>query len=263
MDLLKKFTFMIFFFFLSIQLGQADEFILMTTLYNEKNKDRISEYEYVLNKNLNTPSIKKIIIFFEGYNEYSFINKILEKNSEFLEIIPISSRPSFSSLFNYANENFRMEKIIIANADIYFDETLELLTNAYLADSFISLNRYDKLPDRTVMFENGLKIKGDLYSLSADAWIFSSPIEAKISEEFLLGTSACEKFLNEILKYNIKLKNPAFDIKAYHVHNSNIRNYKSEDQYPNYPFVFVKATKLIDKPKILIKRLKASEQYKT
>jgi hypothetical protein len=252
----KNIICLVFLFSLFENKGFNNEFTLLTTLYNEKNLERISEYEYALTKNLMLSCIKKIIIFYENFNEYSFINKLLEEHTDKLEIIPIDSRPSFSSFFDFANKNLKTKKVIIANADIYFDRSLKLLNYKYLANSLISLNRYEDLPDQIKMLDIGLKIGNDFYSFSADTWIFCSPIKVKISEQFLLGTSHCEKFLNDVLKYKLTLKNPALDIKSYHVHNSKIRNYEIKDNYSNYPFIFLKATKVIDKPKMIIKNPK-------
>jgi hypothetical protein len=233
----------------------SNDFILMTTLYNEKNDIRKNEFLYTLEKNINSGNFEKIIIFFEKLENECFISELVNRiGSQLVEIVPINSRPSFSFLFGYANQNYIGKKVVISNADIYFDNSLKKIDNKYLYNSLVSLNRYDLvnlIESKARMMKCGIEKKRRFYSFSADSWIFLSPIHVKISDVFLMGTMFCEKFINNFIQHKITIKNPSLDVKSFHVHNSEIRNYKFEDKYPQYRQVHVKVTRLNEVPEII------------
>ena len=56
----------------------------------------------------------------------------------------IDGRPTYRQLFEYANAKFPYRTVIVANADIYFDDTLDLLRHVSLEDTILALTRLER-----------------------------------------------------------------------------------------------------------------------
>lgn len=231
----------------------------MTTLYEESNDERRNEYLYTLTKNLSGGLFEKIIVFFESSNE-GVIEKFLKKNQNKIEIVNICGRPSFRSMFNYCDQNLFGKKVIISNADIVFGRSINLITKDYLQDSLIILTRQEKFSNKYKLRKPDIRWKGGDYCGCADSWVFYSPLKLDVDPQFLIGTLGCEKFCNNAIEQGITIKNPSLDIKTYHVHDSNKRNYVNEDIYIDYPIIFTKLIHLNEQPdykKGFLKNLKS------
>lgn len=223
------------FLFLSYHLFCDESFVLFTTLYNEKKELRQNEFMFCLEKNLHHPSIKKIVILYESKEKQDFLKKLkdLEDFEKKVEVIFIDERPTFEQFFNLANIFYRDEKIIIANADIHFDNTLDLIYKKQLKNKLIALTRYDRN-------ENGQYQLHDNHCFVTpcqDSWIFHAPIKSFFCN-FKLGILGCDPALAyAALKAKLQVVNPSRTIKTYHVHSSNIRTYTSSDNYDQiFPF---------------------------
>lgn len=197
--------------------------ILITSLYNESNPARIEEYRYCLNLNLDNSSIKKIHIMYDTVKDNND-NQILNylKSKKFIDITYIKGRPTFGFIFDLANRLYQNEKIIIANADIYFDKSLDKLLNYDLNNKFLILSRWDIEKDKSIKacFQ---KLE---WGYGSDAWIFRSPIKRFRDDNFELGMWACDTRLTyQASKSNLKVLNPSYSIMCYHYHLSDLRNY--------------------------------------
>ena len=97
---------------------------LFINYYIDKNQDRAKEIDECLKKNIKNPLIDKIIIVTEENVTDELLNNLNKK----IKIIQVNSRPTYVDFFNYANEISSYGDIaIVANSDIYFDETLKYL----------------------------------------------------------------------------------------------------------------------------------------
>ncbi len=223
------------FLFISYPLFCDESFVLFTTLYNEKKELRQNEFIFCLEKNLHHPSIKKIVILYESKEKQDFLKKLedLENFQKKVEVIFIEERPTFEQFFNLANIFYRDEKIIIANADIHFDNTLDLIYKRQLKNKLLALTRYD----RTENGEYELHDNDCLVTPCQDSWIFLAPIKSFFCG-FQLGILGCDPALAyAALKAKLHVLNPSRTIKTYHVHSSNIRTYTSSDNYDQiFPF---------------------------
>jgi hypothetical protein len=91
--------------------------------------------------------------------------------------IKFGKRATFKSVFDVANANSNAgDLLVIANSDIYFDETLEAL-GVPEKDLCVTLTRYE--PDGTLYTDD---LKG-----SQDSWIFQSPIATPEKSDFYFG----------------------------------------------------------------------------
>ena len=183
--------------------------ILYTTYYNEKSPSRKDELKYCLDQNLENSLIDRIFLLNESDKEFD-IPKIISKK--------LNRRPHFNDFFDLINQNSTKDDIsIIANSDIFFDETLKYLNNYQSKNVVLALTRWN-------MFKSGPKLQ-DTYFYSQDTWVFFGRI-SKIDGDFNLGSVGGDNRLAfEIRQANYKLLNPALTLKTYHYHNHCFKNF--------------------------------------
>lgn len=191
-------------------------FNLVIPYYNSNNKDRQLELDTCLIKNANNPNIKKIYLMTDNIYELDFINiDVKNKIKQILVDDDNKKRMSFSYIFNFTNKYLKNEKCIVANTDIYFDNSLSLLLNYNLDKTFISLTKYE--------------IKNSIPQLSIgwDSWIFQSPINLDLDIiNFKFGIPLCDnRLMAEAINSGYNVINPSLTIKSYHLHESNYRTY--------------------------------------
>lgn len=199
----------------------SNQFILLTMLYNEKNQKRIDEYLACLEKNLCHENISEIRVFYDTSKD-SDDNKILDFLKEHkIPTILVNDRVSFKQFFDYANLHLKNKKIILSNADIYFNDTLNLISNYSLENKFIALTRWEVQTDGSLEY-----YKGNQPGFSQDTWIFESPIINFDLETIKMGTVACDNRLSYLAKQlGLNILNPSLSVQCCHLHTSKIRNY--------------------------------------
>ena len=141
--------------------------------------------------------------------------------------IPIVGRPTYNDFFKAINEVAMPSDIsIIANLDIYFDESILLAKRMDEHDAY-ALTRWD-VEGKNFVFLN----RND----SQDVWVIKGKPKM-VSADFGIGNPGCDNALAYRLKragYNVS--NPSLSIKTYHVHNSGTRHYMDGNR-PLYPAV--------------------------
>lgn len=202
---------------------------LITTCFEHTLEARNFDFKYCAIKNIYNNSINEMVIFFENYKD-SLISlrqfNHLSRNK--IKIINTNSFSDFSVLFDYANKNYKNEIVIIANADIYFDETLAKVDDVKLErDILLFLTRY--------IFDYGdirLQNPG-----SFDSYIFRSPIKS-FYHGIKQGIMGCDSYLlQRAIESGIKVFNPALSIKSYHHHFSGIGSGDANKfKYWNQPY---------------------------
>jgi hypothetical protein len=161
--------------------------------------------------------------------------------TERVAIRRISRRPRYKDFFDWINEVAAPTDFsIIANTDICFDESLQLLPRM-LADSrlVLALSRWDVSADQRVEIFD----RGD----SQDSWIFRGPVGA-VGGDFPLGVYDCDnKIAWELQQAGYRVLNPAFGLRSYHHHQSGYRSYEVKPA-PDYgirpPFLYVEPENL-------------------
>jgi hypothetical protein len=144
--------------------------------------------------------------------------------SQSRKITTISSpRPTYNDFFNLINQNTEAETIsILANTDIYFDESVRILKYLNLKNKCFALTRWD-------FSEKGTATINTRRFDSQDVWIFKGKIKP-IEGNFHLGRQACDSVIaGNISRAGYIITNPSLSIKSYHLHNSNLRNYKIDN----------------------------------
>jgi len=187
--------------------------VLLVGLYHEPVPDRAQELALCLAHNIRNPQVAKIYVFAEDAEIYAQGRFALQHSK--VTVINHGRRIRYMDLFDWANQNLPGVNVVIANADIYFDASLALLSSIDLHDKLLCLSRWDVHADGTAhLFE---------YAYSQDAWIFRTPIR-HIQCDFNLGVPGCDNRLAwEAQEAGLKVVNPSRSIRIYHLHGSGLR----------------------------------------
>lgn len=213
---------------------------LLIEYFTSSNINRDSEYKTCISENIKNPLIEKIYIFISDDSK-------LDIQSDKIEIVKLDKRPTFKFLFEFCNTNLSNQICIIANTDIFFDETLSKLKESNLEMTFLALTRWDLVFNENkwfVQFYNHPFRGGPATTgmLSQDSWIFKSPITVDGRSDFMMGKPGCDNRIVQVLHelgYNVK--NPSMQIITKHLHVSNHRTYNHTDMVLG-PYLLVQPT---------------------
>ena len=199
---------------------------LLISYYKSQNEQRNSEYLDCLTYNLENQLIEKIFIFIQTDEERPI-------QSEKIEYITIQGDVTYQTFFDYAKENLYGEICIVANSDIFFDDTLEELKSEQLQDKFLCLTRWNLNPNGTLEFyspEYGPET-------SQDVWIFKGGVEI-LESNVPLGYMGCDNRIASIaFESGLDVSNPSHIIICKHLHNSQYRTTAKQRIYGEYLFV--------------------------
>lgn len=186
---------------------------LLIGLYHEPEPARAQELRTCLSRNIDNPQIARICLFAE--DSEVLVDSCSLLGHPKITIVDHGKRVRYADLFDWANKDLIDASVIIANADIYFDESLLLLATVDLRDKLLCLSRWDIQADGSArLFE---------YAYSQDAWIFQAPIRS-IKSDFCLGVPGCDNRLAwEAQAAGLLVTNPCRSIRAYHLHGSGLR----------------------------------------
>lgn len=190
---------------------------------------------YVKNRVANTAPVNttKIRLFFNYYedknhNRKSEIDLCLKNNLDNVAIdviiVDSSDNPTFNFMFEKINRLAGPNDIsIICNSDIFFDRTIALA--AKIGDKEVyALSRWDWINSTTTKFFDN--------DCNQDAWIIKGKVE-NVNGNFQMGKPKCDgRIAFEFQAAGYKISNPSRSIKAFHIHNSKIRNYTENDAIP-------------------------------
>lgn len=165
---------------------------LFISLYQEENPNRLGELMYCFAENLKHPLIKRVFILNEGLN--------LKHPYQIL----IDEFPTFNDYFNYINAVTLKDDInIIANSDIYFDETLK---------------EAEKIKDNECYAICRQGMPQNYWGGSQDVWVFRGKTR-DIDGSFPIGMPGSDNRLaHMIFKAGYDIKNPMHSIKCWHKH---------------------------------------------
>ncbi len=194
--------------------------ILIIPLYKIRVPKRLEEIKFNFLKNLNNKNITEIIVFFEDYE--------LDQNYNFLihpktTIIECKERQTYDIMIDYSLKHYdKNEIIIIANADILFDNTISRLNEInFTSKKVCMLTRWDilKQPNNKMKFKLVLQ-KEQRLSWSFDCLIFNTNVEIDTSKlKIMVGVSGCDSYLLQKLReQNVTVINPCLDVRTYHFH---------------------------------------------
>lgn len=196
---------------------------LFTTYFFSNNSDRQSELDKCLDLNIANESIKKIFIFIDPFTNYESVASKVENNKK-ISLIKIKNIPMYSDWVNYSSCLDIDEITMFANADIYFDDTIEKIKD-YLRGQkkIICLTRH----------EENMKVQLQP-EWSQDFWAMKVSECNKINFikdlEIQTGRPGCDnKLACCFTMAGWDLYNPFNEINCIHAHKSNIRTYDRLD----------------------------------
>ena len=208
--------------------------ILITTYYIPVNEERYQEIIKCLQENINNEYIKSIVLLND--NIYDLKDIINDPNNKIKQII-VNSDPNYrlkySDAVKYINDNLIGEVCILANSDIYFNQTLKKINRYNLSGKMFALLRYE--------YENDLDNLPKIYSNqwneprcdAQDTWIFISPLKIDLNKiDFSFGIPGCDNMFASIVQRFTPLlvTNPCYTIQSIHVHNSKFRTYSEKNR---------------------------------
>jgi len=213
---------------------------LFTTIFPVESDLRRTEYESCLEFNLACPFIDEICLLKEG-------SVSMLPSSDKIQVRQVRARPTFQDYFEWASELAHDTDIsIIANSDIFFDRQLELFNYWNLpCNSVIALARWDVHSDGNCRLYD----RND----SQDAWVFKGPLR-NVQADFPVGVPRCDnRFLYELKRAGYEVINPAFSVRAYHLHDGQRSEYKTEqlDHFVDPPYAYLWPHNLWSLPRTL------------
>uniref|UniRef100_A0A6C0IIA9 Uncharacterized protein n=1 Tax=viral metagenome TaxID=1070528 RepID=A0A6C0IIA9_9ZZZZ len=224
---------------------------LVTQFYAAKSAERASEIKECLRRNCACPYLDKIVLLNERDYSGVWMNgpEGPIPGSEKIKQVVIGDRLMYADFLRYVNKHVpEGVYAILANADIYFGDSLLELWKINMVDKMLALLRWDQGEDAEP--ENAI-IFGPRAD-SQDAWIVLSD-SAKQRKwdykpfQFQLGQAGCDNaFAGHMLQQRFCLCNPALTFKTFHLHNSNIRTYDKKDYIRAPIYINLVPTYLID-----------------
>ena len=217
----------------------GNQFILITTLYNEINQKRCEEYITCLEKNLAHPLIEKIHVVYDTSKDNEgdqILLNFLQTNE--IEISYISGRATYQNCFEIANNLYPNRRVIVANGDIYFNDTLKVLVSYNFENKFLALTRWEINSDGSLRKQYGTH--GRPLYCSQDAWIFCTPLRPFENADIQLGILGCDATIaKQALLAGLQVLNPCLTVQCVHLHFTNLRHYPTHG-YPSEGYYEVK-----------------------
>jgi hypothetical protein len=175
---------------------------LFVQYYLSGNESRQSEIDCCIQKNSSNKFIDRIVFI----------------------ITPDGSRPTYNDFFKKISEVSGPEDVnIIANSDIYFDETILLAKKVKDGEVYI-LTRWS-VSDSSISFD------GDYDPKSQDVWIFKG-VPRNVDGNICLGIPGCDcRIAYEFKKAGMSVLNVGRSIISRHLHQVEYRSWKALDYF--------------------------------
>lgn len=147
----------------------------------------------------------------------------------------ITARPTYTDFFAWLNEVAAPDDTsIIANADIFFDESLRVVAKWQpRRRTALALARWNLQDDGSA----ALFDRND----SQDAWVFKGTVSG-VFGDFPVGVPRCDnRLVHELEKGGYIVRNPAFTIRTYHLHSGERVEYGTlnENDFVGPPYGYV------------------------
>ena len=218
---------------------------MVTQYYRPLHKKRAKEIRQCLKENCANPLISRIVLLNEK-DESNDANKWYDvPGHEKIHQVVIGSRLTYADFIQYVYDTVPSHVfVILCNADIYWNETLQELWRIQLANRMLGLLRWD-------VGESEPKIFGPRAD-SQDSWIFlSDSIKDREWDltplAFCLGQPGCDNaFAGHMLRNRFALSNPAYSIQSLHLHRTEYRTYDKRDTIPATVYINLAPGHLID-----------------
>jgi len=204
-------------------LTEPPKCVLITQYYKSPVPKRAKEIDRCLQKNVANKYIDQIILLTERTQEVPISNKVKQH--------VIGQRLRFNIAVKWIYDHVDPDThVIIANSDIYMDDSTRVLWSINMSNVFFSLLRWDDGEDDA----SPPKMFGPR-SDSQDTWIVSAKsVKERVWDwstlDFPFGQGGCDNaFTIEMFRQKFLVVNPSMNLITHHVHNSGVRNYDPKD----------------------------------
>lgn len=212
---------------------------VFTTIFPVVDPARATEFGEALQRNAACPALDQIGLLAEsGANP--------PVDSRKIRVRPVPHRPTYADFFAWISEIAGPDDIsIIANSDIYFEDSLGTISRLLQPDDCYALSRWDVREDGS----SQLFDRND----SQDAWIFRGPIRENFVADFPLGVPRCDnRLLHELVEAGYRVRNPAFSLRAYHLHAGARSEYGGTgENFVDPPYRYLYPHNLLSAPRTL------------
>lgn len=213
---------------------------LFTQVWKPTQKQRLEELQTAFFMNANNPYVHSIHVSLDGDDAADVFAKIPQDLMHKIVYTPITARLTYRSSMEYMKTLPAGDFTALINTDIYFDESIRELWNMSMKNTCVSLLRYES----SVKYALGVP-KTPIPNIfgpradSQDAWFFAvddlnahyNSGESWSELDFRLGVPGCDNAIaGELLRRRWNVVNPAFSIRALHLHESNVRSYTYQDR---------------------------------
>ena len=225
-----------------------DSIYLVTQFFIHKQEERHKEILYCLKQNVTKKYFKKIILLNEKIYTHEEMGLTKEEYEDRVIQIDIVNRMKYSDVLSQVKKLELQGYIAISNSDIFFDESIKNVRKSCLSQrkSVYALLRYEFNTNRKLSqcklftFPNSNQPRYD----SQDVWIYHTS-KMVVNEAMLessnieLGKPGCDNKISWVFNnlgyicYNVP-KN----VKTYHYHTTQIRNYGRKDVIPG-PYLWL------------------------
>lgn len=228
---------------------------LITQFFLHSDAARMNELLTCLKVNLRNPYIHHVHLLNERIytNEELGILDLPEETTNKIHQIVIGKRISYKVVFDYVAEQKLHGYIVLANLDIFLDDTARNIRRIGLSDhrKVECLSRFDVKPNRPI--KSGSELDSERKHDSQDTWIWHSNHNLELKNrkafDFELGTLGCDNvFIYLMSVFGYLVYNEPLVIKTYHLHNSNVREENRERKKLPSPYQSLAPAKSIDSP---------------
>lgn len=197
---------------------------LFTTLVADPDPTRAAEYELCARKNVESGLFSAVYFLTE---EQDAVPSVKSTPTTRVFIQRQETRPTFSDYFRLINSVTEPDSInVVANADIWFDQTLLLVAAidaADMRDDVFCLTRWDVQPDGSPKFMEAID--------SQDAWVWFGSMKDGVDGSPRMGQAGVDnRIAGAFQEAGYRVSNPSRSVKIHHQHQSGVRRYDAEDR---------------------------------
>lgn len=229
-----------------------DPIYLVQQFFIHSNKERYKEIKYCLKQNIQLPFFEKIILLNEKIYSKEELGLNDQEMTKILQI-DINKRLKYSHVFEEIQRLNLQGYITLSNSDIFFDKSIENIRRSCLSTtkSIYALLRFEFKGEKKLGYcklftfgENHPHAGIPRYD-SQDTWIYhTSQINANQSflekMDILLGMPGCDNVVTmRLSEMKFNCFNVPWNVKSYHNHRTQIRNYGIKDVLPK-PYLYLK-----------------------
>lgn len=189
---------------------------LVAPYFKANDRRRQRELDECLARNIENSLIDRIILLIDD-------GARVPCRSGKVEVRYLTRRPTYRDWLDVIEETDLRDPVLLANSDIYFDETVGLLHDVlYDARAFVALSRWEVKGDDIYRHRNP--------HWSQDAWALR-PENVDLGQlrtrlDFMLGVPRCDNKVAYVFATSgWAVRNPCDYIKSYHLHESELRSY--------------------------------------